>query len=238
MRKVILIFSTLIMLAGCGKSSSDNPTPPVTPPVVTPTAPSAAVLSLPAQNAVCTTGAVVSDTISTITFTWGAAPNADNYDLYLKNLTTSVTTTQNTVQTQYAINLPRNTPFSWFIVSKSSKTTATTQSDTWKFYNAGKGTIYYAPFPADIVSPTFGQTVNTATVNLTWKGNSVLNNTIANYDVYFGSASVPPLLKSGVTDSFINNVSLSPKTNYYWKVVTRDILGNASDSGVFQFLTN
>jgi hypothetical protein len=231
MRRELLILLAIIILMGCGKKGADTP-------VNTPTAPTAAILSFPAQSAVCTTGAIISDTISTIIFTWSAASNAESYDLYLKNLLTSVTTTQSTGQPQLSVNLARNTPFSWYVISKSSKTSATAQSDTWKFYNAGKGTVYYAPFPADLTSPTFGQVVTTTTINLTWKGSSVLNGTIANYDVYFGTSTIPYLLKSGVTDSFLSNVNVTTKSTYYWKIITRDILGNTSDSGVFQFSVN
>ena len=125
-------------------------------------------------------------------------------------------------------------------MSKSTLNGATAESDKWKFYNAGQGTITYAPFPVEITSPTFGQniTASSGTINLTWKGSSVNPGTITGYDVYFGTTNNPPVLKNAVTDMFINGVPVASKTTYYWKVITWDIDGNSSDSGVTQFTVN
>jgi hypothetical protein len=233
MRKGLLIFSVILILAGCTKNDSA-----VTTPTTTPLAPVKAILTFPLQNAVCTTGTIISDSLSTITFTWNPSDNTDNYDLYLKNLLTAVTTVQNTTQTQLAITVVRNTPFSWYVVSKSSMSTGTAQSDVWKFYNAGLGATTYAPFPAQITAPTYGQSITAGAVNLTWTGSSVNVGTIINYDVYFGTAATPPIYKSAITDSFVNGVTVTTKTTYYWRVVTRDFSGNTSDSGVYQFSVN
>lgn len=230
MRNWILFIASIIILQGCGGSKKNNPGP----------SPTKATLSTPLQNAVCTTGTVISGTESSILFTWNASANASSYDLVLKNLLTAATTTQNTTATQLMVTLARNTPYSWYIVSKSTRSTTTAQSDTWKFYNAGPGIITYAPFPAEITSPAFGQnvTAGSGTINLTWKGSSVNPGTITGYDIYFGTTNNPPLFKNGVTDSFINGVSVTSKTTYYWEILTWDIDGNSSDSGLYQFTVN
>jgi hypothetical protein len=221
MKKGLLIISAVLILMGCG-GKSNNPTPtPVVPP-----APTQTTLSAPAQNEVCTTGTIISPTQSSISFSWSASANTDSYDLTLKNLLTSITTTQNTTANQLTLTLLRNTPYSWYIVSKSSATSATAQSDTWKFYNSGPGIVTYAPFPADITSPTFGQAVaTTGTVNLAWVGSVVAPDVIANYDVYFGTTSTPAITASAITNSFLNNVTVAANTTYYWHVVTRDVNG-------------
>jgi len=228
MRQAFILLTIVFTLTACG-GKKNNPPPDVTPAV--------ALLSSPAQNEVCTTGTVISATQSSVTFTWEAAANASSYDLTLKNLLTAATETHNTSQTQLTLTLARNTPYSWFIVSKSTQTSATAQSDTWKFYNSGPGIITYAPFPAQIVAPTFGQIVTAAsgTVNLSWKGSSVTPGDIINYDVYFGTTNSPALLAGAVTASFDNNVAVTSGTTYYWKVITRDMQGNTSDSGLSQF---
>jgi len=231
MRNWILFIATIIVLQGCGGSKKNNPSPANTP--------GKAILTAPAQNAVCTTGTIISDAESSILFTWKASANTNSYDLVLKNLLTSVTTTQSTTATQLTMTLARNTPYEWHIVSKSQGG-ATTQSDAWRFYNAGLGIITYAPFPAEITSPAFGQnvTASSGTIDLTWKGSSVNPGTITGYNVYFGSTNNPPVLKNGVTDSFLNGVAVTSKATYYWKVITWDIDGNSSDSGLFQFTVN
>ena len=232
MRRILLGISVILVLWGCsGKGNSPSPT----------ATPAIAVLSSPASNAVCTTGTIVSTTQSTVTFSWAPAANAETYDLYLENLLTTTTTTQTAITgTSVAITLLRGTPFSWYIVSKSSKTATTAQSATWKFYNAGLGTVTYAPFPAAIVSPTYGQniTATAGTINLQWTGSSVNQSSIVGYDIYFGTAATPPLLKSSVTDSFLNSVAVTSGTTYYWRVITKDNVGDTSDSGVYQFKVN
>jgi hypothetical protein len=227
MKKLLPLLFMGLILIGCGKKK--NTPVPILPPAK-------AVLSTPSQNAVCTTGTVLSDTESSILFTWNTADNAGNYDLVLKNLLTSDTTTQNTNQTQLTLTLLRNTPYSWYIVSKSDKTSATAKSDVWKFYNSGPGVVTYAPFPAEIISPTFGQqvTASSGTINLSWTGNSVDNATLV-YDVYFGTSNSPVILKSNLTDMFLNNVTVISGTTYYWRIITKDPNGNTSDSGLFQF---
>lgn len=231
MKSRLLIAGLLLTAMGCGKKSSPTPAPDLTP--------GKTVLTLPKQNEACTSGTIISATQSSVLFTWGTSNNADSYDLNLKNLLTGATTTQTTSTTQLQITLSRNMPYSWYIVSKSSKSATTVQSDTWKFYNAGAGTVSYAPYPADVVAPAFGQNVAApaGTINLSWKGSSVGGN-ITGYDVYFGTSTSPGVLKSNVTDSFYNNVSVISGTQYYWKVITKDANGNTSDSGLFQFKVN
>ncbi|MEO6980031.1 MAG: hypothetical protein ABI113_16700 [Mucilaginibacter sp.] len=70
---------------------------------------------------------------------------------------------------QVTATLLRNTPYSWYVVSKSTTTTVTAQSDTWKFYLAGAGVTSYSPFPATITAPIFGLNLSAGTtaVNLT-----------------------------------------------------------------------
>jgi hypothetical protein len=226
----LLVALLILLLIACSKKHSPAPVLP----------PARALLTAPLQNAVCTTGTVISDTNSSILFTWDATDNTDSYDLVLKNLLTSATITQSTTVPQLTVAVTRNTPYSWYIVSKSIKTSTTAQSDTWRFYNSGPGIITYPPYPAEITAPTFGETVTAAsgTINLTWTGSSVITGTIVNYDVYFGSTVTPPKLKSAITDSFVSGVLVASGATYYWKVITRDRAGNTSDSGVYQFTVN
>lgn len=228
MRKYILILSGVIALAACGKKPSPVPATP---------SPDKAVLSLPAQNAACTTGTVISATQSAITFSWGTAANTDSYLIGVKNLLTQTIHYKKATATQLTDTLLRNTPYSWFVVSKSKAVTDTAKSDVWKFYNAGPGTVAYAPFPADITSPTLNQNVTGTAVNLVWMGSS-MDNDIVGYDVYFGTNATPPLLQSNVTNMFLNGVAVASGTTYYWKIITRDLIGNISDSGVFSFKVN
>jgi hypothetical protein len=242
MKRPLLALTICLLILGCG-GKGNNPQPGGNGGgggTTTPPAPTQASLVSPAQNAVCTTGTIVSDTTSTISFSWDASSNTSSYQLSIQNLVTNAVVTQTTSATQVSVTLLRNTPYAWFVVSSSTKTTTTAQSTTWKFYNAGAGVVSYAPFPADIVSPTYGQDVtpSAGAISLTWKGSDVSANSIANYDVYFGTTKTPPLLQGKITATTISNVTVAPNTTYYWEVITRDDLGNTSSSGIYQFTTN
>jgi len=235
MKKGLFVLAVILFLSGCS-GKKNNPTP-IPPPVSKPTA---AGLSQPAQNSVCTSGTILSAAKSAILFSWNASDNTNSYTLVIKNLLTADSTIRNTAQTQLVDTLLRNTPYSWYVISLSDQTSATAQSPVWKFYNSGPGIVTYAPFPAELTSPTFGQMVSTTTgtINLTWVGSVVAPDVITNYDVYFGTTNSPAILASAITNSFLNNVTVHSATTYYWKVITRDVNGNTSSSELYQFSTD
>lgn len=223
MIKRILSLITILAIVSCGKK---EPTPP----------PGIATLSAPLKDQPCLTGTVLSATESSVSFSWNSSQNTDKYDLTITNLLTKAATTQTVSATNATAKLLRNTPYSWYISSKSNKSSVVSKSDTWKFYNAGAGIVTYAPFPAEITAPAFGAIMSSGTikVNLTWKGSSVSSNIVA-YDVYFGPSNNPTLFRNHITDSFLNDVTVGANTTYYWRVVTIDANGNISDSGTYNF---
>lgn len=236
MRKEILVAIILITMLGCKKSKS--PAPGVDPPVVDVPAPAKPSLTAPTQNETCFTGQSISNTQSTVAFSWNAAANAESYDVVIKNLLTNTSTTHAATQASLQVTLLKNTPYSWYVRAKTSKTAATTQSDSWKFHNAGDAVVSYAPFPAEAVSPVYAENI-TATnnsVTLKWTSSDV-DNDIVSHTVHFGTSATPAVLNANVVLKELN-VTVTPNTIYYWKVVTKDGVGNTSDSGVFQFKVN
>ena len=202
-------------------------------------APEAATLSSPLNNEACTTGTVLSDTDSKISFNWVVGANADSYLLTVTNLLTQVQLSQATTTTSAELTLKRNTPYSWYVTSKSSKNPTTVISSTWKFYNAGLASSSYPPYPAEIVSPSLGQVVTPTAgkITLQWRGSDA-DNDILNYDVYLGTTTTPIVLKSLHTTTTLADVVVNSNTTYYWKVTTRDTKGNTSESGLYEFKTN
>ena len=223
--KRFLTVIIILSLAACGKK---GPKPESTP--------GPALLTSPLKDQPCTTGTVVSTTESTVKFEWSTPLNADSYNLIIKNLLTQQEINQAVTTNSASATLLRNTPYAWYVTSKSKKTSVTTNSDTWKFYNAGAGIVTYAPFPAEITAPAFGQVLSPSNgkVTLTWKGSSTSNNIIG-YDVYFGPSSNPDMFRNHITDMFVNDVTVGKNTTYYWRVVTIDANGNVSDSGLNNF---
>ncbi len=233
MKKLNYILLALsLIIVSCGGGGGSDPAPDQPPPVKS-------VLIFPEQNSVCTQGTTVSATQSSLTFKWNSAANTDRYDVTIKNLLTSASTTQTTTATQLTVTLDVSTPYSWTVTSKSAKVSTTAVSDSWKFYNSGPGVVSYAPFPAELLTPSQKQAVSAANgpVALTWTGSDV-DNDIVGYDVYFDTAASPALFKAGVTDSKLSGIAVTAGKTYYWKVITKDSKGNTSDSGVFNFSVN
>lgn len=222
-QRITFLATCVYLLTACGDNNSENAPTPI-----------AATLNLPAQNSICITGVPVSETESMVNFTWNTSANTDNYELVLKNLLTGESIIKSTTTNQLDVLLKRNTPFSWYVVSKSGMNPSTAKSDVWKFYNSGKGQQSHSPFAAEITSPGYGEniTATAGTVNLTWTGSDV-DNDISEYEIYFGTSETPPLFKT-VTTMTLNTIVISGNT-YYWKVVTKDSKSNTSESTLFHF---
>jgi len=226
--RVLVALLTIGSLTSCpgGKDNPDKDNPSGSP--------AAAKLVFPDNNLECTEGAILNDAQSTVTFQWETSSNTNSYEVNLKNLDTNSSTTTNSNTNEASITLERGVPYEWFVVSKSDDSDATAQSDTWRFYNAGGGTINYAPFPAIAVSPTRGQTVNSSgSINLEWQGNDV-DNDLTEFEVFFGTNN-DPTTSLGTTSQSSMSATISSGQTYYWRVISKDEVGNTSQSEVFDF---
>ncbi|UGU18320.1 hypothetical protein LS482_10630 [Sinomicrobium kalidii] len=221
-----LSFLTLLITVSC--SDDDGPTEP-----------GMATLIFPENNSECTTGDDIDDYTSRVTFEWEPSDRTDTYRLQVENLNDGTAQEFNTEATSLGVVLQKGEPYSWTVTSTNQDVPETSQSETWKFYNAGDGTESYAPFPATAVSPEPDETVaaGEGTLTLEWKGNDI-DGDIVGYDVYFGNANPPETVEASDLEDTVLDVNVSPKTVYYWKVVTRDSQGNESNSGVFVFKVN
>ncbi|RRN78150.1 hypothetical protein EIM50_16005 [Pseudoxanthomonas sp. SGD-10] len=197
--------------------------------------PQKAVLVSPVKDEACLDGTSVSDNQSKVNFSWRSAQNSDSYELVVKNLLNNQVVREQVSGLNKELTLAKNTPYSWYIVSKANGSDKVAESEVWRFYNAGLGISQYAPFPAQIISPAIGQVLpsNQNKITLQWSGKDV-DNDITGYDVYIGTTPQLELTKSNVTNSSFE-VSVQPNTVYRWKVITKDSKGNTSDSGIYQF---
>ncbi|WP_242094386.1 hypothetical protein [Aestuariivivens sediminicola] len=223
------------ILSGCS-GGSDDPNPDPGPVEVDP--PGAATLVFPNENSECTEGTNITDTESDVLFNWNDATNTTSYQLVVKNLKTQSTAQFTTSDSQLNVTLLRATPYSWYIVSRNSGT-ETTQSATWKFYNAGPATSSYAPFPAELVAPQMGMSLPSASPNtlLEWEGSDV-DNDITGYDVLFGTTSPPTNTEATNLSATELEVDVTSGTTYYWQVLTHDNEGHSSSSPIFEFKVN
>ncbi|WP_242157173.1 hypothetical protein [Aestuariivivens sediminis] len=233
--KYYILVLSITILMGCS-SGSDAPDPDPGPGQIDP--PGIAALVFPEQNSECTEGTNPTDTESDVLFNWNDAPHANAYQLVVKNLSAQTTAQYNTADSQINVTLLRGTPYAWYVISKNSGT-QTTPSATWKFYNAGVGASSYAPFPAELVAPQMGVSLNASTPNvlLQWSGSDV-DNDIVGYDVLFGTGNPPTNNQAtNLSDSELL-VPVTSGVTYYWQVITKDGQGSHSSSSIFEFKVN
>ncbi len=224
MKKYLYPIFSMLVLIGCGGDDA-------------PSVPGEASLVFPDENSECTTGVSVNDNQSQVTFQWAASTNTDSYTLRVVNLNTNAPQTISTAATSASLAIAKGAPFSWTVTSSNTNSSQTTTSESWLFYNAGSQTSY-APFPAQLVSPVSGSTVQRDIANevlLSWTGADV-DNDLDNFQVLFSDQN-PPTTEAGTTAPSVTelSVTVNADTVYYWRVITTDLEGNTSDSGVFEF---
>ena len=208
---------------------------------VTVNPPAKSTLSAPANNKTCETGTSVSSTQSDVDFTWGVSGDTDSYDLKITDLNSSVATNKSGLTTTSTkVALDKGVPYSWIVTSKSTKSSVTTPSDTWKFYLAGTGIANYAPFPADLKAPNSGSTVKRTDgkVTFTWEGSDPDSGDTLAYTLYVDKTDGKQTPSSAQTDLSVLtlDVVLDAATTYYWKVKSSDGT-NSSYSTVYTFKT-
>lgn len=224
--KKYLALTAVLVLMSCGKDVD------IIQEILSPLP---ASIVFPENNSLCTTGLVISDTESEVIFGWEPSGNADSYEVTLINLENDDVQVLSTDANELSIQLLRSTPYSWFVTSILASNDNTTDSDTASFYNAGPGLASHVPFPATAISPqNNGQLQSTPTIVLQWQGND-LDDDIINYDIFFGENNSPGLFSEELTSNSLENIAVAPGTQYFWRVLTRDSLGNESSSAIFTF---
>ncbi len=217
-------------MISCGGGGDDNGGGgnggPVDPPP-TPQKPQKAVLSKPENNTECLE-------VDAVKFEWNTAQNTTSYTLNVKNLTTNEISTTTTGNTSADITLEKGFPYSWQIISTNS-TSFVAESDKWKFYLSGEPLKNHAPFPAEIVAPSPGASVNTGSIQLSWTFSDIDSSDTHSFDLYIDKEDASTLLARnwGATK---RTISLTDPGTYYWRIVTKDNHGASSDSGISSFI--
>jgi len=244
MNNILKYFSflfTLTLIIGCGGGGGEEGGGDTGGGDVTVNPPAKSTLSAPANNKTCETGTSVSSTQSDVDFTWGVSADTDSYDLKITDLNSNVATNKTGLTTTSTkVTLDKGVPYSWFVTSKSTKSSVTTPSDTWKFYLAGTGVANYAPFPADLKAPSSGSTVKRTDgkVTFTWEGSDPDSGDTLTYTLYVDTTDGKQTPASAQTDLSVLtlDVALDAATTYYWRVKSSDGT-NSSYSTVYTFKT-
>lgn len=244
MNNILKYFSflfTLTLIIGCGGGGGEEGGGDTGGGDVTVNPPAKSTLSAPANNKTCETGTSVSSTQSDVDFTWGVSADTDSYDLKITDLNSNVATNKTGLTTTSTkVTLDKGVPYSWVVTSKSTKSSVTTPSDTWKFYLAGTGVANYAPFPADLKAPSSGSTVKRTDgkVTFTWEGSDPDSGDTLTYTLYVDTTDGKQTPASAQTDLSVLtlDVALDAATTYYWRVKSSDGT-NSSYSTVYTFKT-
>jgi len=244
MNNILKYFSflfTLTLIIGCGGGGGEEGGGDTGGGDVTVNPPAKSTLSAPANNKTCETGTSVSSTQSDVDFTWGVSADTDSYDLKITDLNSSVATNKTGLTTTSTkVTLDKGVPYSWVVTSKSTKSSVTTPSNTWKFYLAGTGVANYAPFPADLKAPSSGSTVKRTDgkATFTWEGSDPDSGDTLAYTLYVDTTDGKQTPASAQTDLSVLtlDVALDAATTYYWRVKSSDGT-NSSYSTVYSFKT-
>lgn len=190
---------------GNGAPRAGTVTPATTEPPLTPNTPS------PADFA--------GNVAITSTLTW-LASGATTYDVYFGTSPTPPNVATGQTSASYAPGtLSNNTLYYWYIIAKNSA--GNTTGPTWRFTTiAASPPVPDAP---NTPSPSNGASGVSLTPALTWVANGATT-----YDVYFGTASNPPLLVSAQSGATYGPSTLANSMVYYWKIVARNATGTTT----------
>jgi hypothetical protein len=114
--------------------------------------------------------------------------------------------------------MDENADYYWKIVAKDGNG-GETSGPVWHF-KTGEDTNN-PPNPPSDPYPADGATDVSINVTLSWTCSDPDGDPLT-YDIYFGTASDPPLVKSGHTTTSYDPGTLQYETKYYWKIVADD----------------
>ncbi|WP_430426592.1 hypothetical protein [Maribacter litoralis] len=190
-------------------------------------------LLYPEDNSEVTDGTILTDSTNTLVFEWEFLDNTENhlFIIELINLDNDITEIYESNSNEASIPLQRNHNYSWQVTDSIHNI-----SLVWTFKNIGPWDTSVAPLPATAISPVSGASISqtSTTVNLIWKAEDE-DNDILKFDLYFGESENPAILHEDINASRYNGIPVEAGKIYYWKIVTKDSVGNESTSEMFNF---
>ena len=124
-----------------------------------------------------------------------------------------------------------SSPGTYSVKSQARCSTDTAVVSSW---SGSLGVTISCPVPGtpSSASPSNGATGISTTPTLSWTSSGANS-----YDIYFGTASNPPLVVSGTTNASYSPSVLSYGTTYYWKIVAKNNCGGSAAGAVWSFTT-
>ncbi|MEW7289146.1 fibronectin type III domain-containing protein [Aquimarina sp. 2304DJ70-9] len=174
-------------------------------------------------------------------FSWNAATDADGdivsyvIDISTNSNFTTVAFTATTSQRTSTFNLEKGVTYYWRVKAKDSNGNESAYTTTQSFFTEPDASVNKLPSVPELISPGLGDRVSGSSITLDWDANDADGDTLV-YDVYFGTSDSPTLVEENITASQLE-MSVSPGTTYYWRVVVKDSNQNATMGQVWNFRT-
>jgi len=190
--------------------------------------PAAAILLKPDNNTECLE-------VEAVKFEWNKSLNTDTYTIVVTNLISKTVITQTSTSPIKEITLEKGHPYSWQITSSNNMVSKTAKSEIWKFYLSGEALFNHAPFPAEILAPSYNASISKGAIELSWSFSDIDTGDTHTFDIYLDQTNATTVNTSNHTTTK-KSVTLNDVGTYYWRIITKDNHGNTSDSGVFKFI--
>lgn len=225
MRKIILIVvfaSTCLLNIKCSSTPENQ-------------APSAVNLQFPTQDLLCID--------NTIDFNWSDTtdPESDpvSYNLIIASdrALTNVVENRTVSTSQLSITLEKETAYYWKVDALDTNNNLATSSSVYAFYTKGEGTVNYAPFTSELLTPTNNGQVSAGSLNLTWNASDTNTTDTLTYEVFFGENSTLTMVAGDVTAKTYA-VTVETGKTYSWKINVADQHGAKSIGEVWTFTVN
>ncbi len=228
--KNLRTYITLISLALLISCSGDDDG---APPITVNQAPAAPSLVFPSNNLTCTN--------FNLEFEWNAVTDPDGDEVsYVIEIAansnfTTVLFTAVTSETTRTFTLEKGVTYYWRVKAGDTEGNESEYSGTQSFFTEPEAGINTIPSVPQLISPAIGNQLSDTTVTLDWEATDTDDDALV-YDVYFGDTN-PPVLFSENIDMSELEVTLSPNTIYYWRVVVKDNHQSATIGQVWNFRT-
>jgi hypothetical protein len=162
----------------------------------------------------------------TTDLSWTAGSGATSHDVYFGTASSPPLVSSSQTGTTYDTGtMANNTRYYWRIDEKNAG--GTTTGDLWSFT-----TIVATPGKATSPSPSNGATGVGITTDLSWTAGSGATS----HDVYFGTASTPPLVSSSQTGTTYDTGTMANNTRYYWRIDEKNA-GGTTTGDLWSFTT-
>ena len=201
--------------------------------------PDSVFLISPINQDNCSSSTIIDESKSQVDFSWSQSLNTDQYEIVVENQSNNLQLKKISLENNTSLILDRGINYSWWVISRSNKSSITAKSLIWQFYLEGPSIIEHIPFSAVLLSPQNEEEINLNNQNeyiFKWSG-SDLDDDIDFYDLYIGnSIDEMEIIENKIKSQEIK-LELQRQKTYYWKILSVDSKGNNSSSQIYNFYT-